>query len=272
MRLFATCLAGALVASACNESEPAKPATEAVAEKRTPTSAEPAPRAAPAEPPTDDTFTTERGKLRVVPILHGMLRLELGELSIYVDPHASDKIPDAPKADLILITDIHPDHFDPPALAKVQKSTTRVVAPPVVAEKVPGAIVMFNGQSRTVAGIPISAVPMYNLKRGPKPGTLFHDKGRGNGYLLNLGGKRVYVSGDTECTEEMRALTNIDVAFVCMNLPYTMPPEEALECIKAFRPKVVYPYHYRGSDLSPLVDAALPGVEVRRREWYPGGA
>ncbi len=110
---------------------------------------------------------------------------------------------------------------------------------------------------------------MYNLKRGPAEGKLFHDKGRGNGYVVTYGGKRFYFAGDTEGVEEMRALRNIDAAFVPMNLPYTMPPEEAADAVKAFRPKVVYPYHYRGADLSVFEKAlAGSGVEVRIRNWY----
>ena len=118
--------------------------------------------------------------------------------------------------------------------------------------------------------IPARAVPMYNLKRGPSPGKLFHDKGRGNGYIVTYGGKRFYISGDTEGTPEMRQLKNIDVAFVCMNLPYTMPPEEAADAVKAFHPKIVIPYHYRGSDLSVFQKALEgTGIEVRLLEWYP---
>ena len=111
---------------------------------------------------------------------------------------------------------------------------------------------------------------MYNLTRGPGAGKLFHDKGRGDGYVLTFADKRVYLSGDTECTDEMRALKNIDVAFVCMNLPYTMPPTEAAACVKAFRPKVVYPYHYRDSNLDEFAGplAADHDIEVRERSWY----
>jgi L-ascorbate metabolism protein UlaG (beta-lactamase superfamily) len=105
---------------------------------------------------------------------------------------------------------------------------------------------MANGDMKTVAGISIEALPMYNLQHGPKPGELYHPKGRGNGYVLTLGGKRLYFMGDTECTPEVRALKNIDVAFVPMNMPYTMTPAEAVECVMAFQPKIVYPYHYEG--------------------------
>jgi len=110
---------------------------------------------------------------------------------------------------------------------------------------------------------------MYNLVRGPSEGQLFHDKGRGNGYVLTLGGKRIYIAGDTECTPEMRALQDIDVGFVPMNLPYTMTPEEAAECVRAFSPDVVYPYHFRGQDVNVFANALRDTpVEVRVRSWY----
>ena len=126
-----------------------------------------------------------------------------------------------------------------------------------------------NGEKKTIDGVEIEAVPMYNLQRGPAAGQLFHTKGRGNGYIVTLGGKRIYLAGDTECTPEMKALKNIDVAFVPMNLPYTMPPNEAADCVKAFKPKIVYPYHYMGSDLKEFEDALKgSGVEVRIRDWY----
>ena len=157
-------------------------------------------------------------------------------------------------------------------IAKLRQDSTVLVVPAAAADKVDGETVIENGETKELAGILVEAVPMYNLKRGPEEGGLFHEKGRGNGYILTLGGKRLYLSGDTACTPEMRALTDIAVAFVPMNLPYTMPPSEAAECVKAFQPKVVYPYHYRGSDLDEF-SAALENeseIEVRIREWYPG--
>ena len=127
-----------------------------------------------------------------------------------------------------------------------------------------------NGESKTWQNWSIEAIPAYNLTRGPAPGKLFHDKGRGNGYVLTYGGKRFYFSGDTEGVPEMRALKNIDVAFVCMNLPYTMPPDEAAEAVKSFHPKIVIPYHYRGSDLSVFQKRLEgTGIEVRLLDWYP---
>jgi L-ascorbate metabolism protein UlaG (beta-lactamase superfamily) len=129
--------------------------------------------------------------------------------------------------------------------------------------------VIANGETKTINGVSIEAVPMYNLQRGPSAGQLFHTKGRGNGYVVTVGGKRLYFAGDTECVPEMKALKNIDVAFIPMNLPYTMPPSEAAECVKAFKPKIAYPYHYMGSDLKQFEDALKgSGVEVRVRDWY----
>jgi L-ascorbate metabolism protein UlaG (beta-lactamase superfamily) len=129
--------------------------------------------------------------------------------------------------------------------------------------------VISNGETKTWHGWSIEAVPMYNLVRGPEAGKLYHDKGRGNGYVLTYGGKRFYFSGDTERIPEMRALKNIDVAFLCMNLPYTMPPDEAALAAKDFHPKVVIPYHYGKSDLSVFEKAlAGSGIEVRILNWY----
>ena len=157
----------------------------------------------------------------------------------------------------------------PITIAKVKKDNTVIVAPAAVQKTVTLAEAWNNGETKKWSGWTIEAIPMYNLTRGPEAGKLFHDKGRGNGYVLTYGGKRFYISGDTEGIPEMKALKNIDVAFVCMNLPYTMPPEEAAEAVKAFKPKVVYPYHYRGSDLAVFQKGlAGSGVEVRIRDWY----
>lgn len=217
-----------------------------------------------------DTLSTSAGEVKITPVKHGTVLLEISGKNWYVDPWSQADLSSLPKADVILITDIHGDHMDPAAIAKVRQPSTVIVAPKAVAETVTDAQVLSNGESRTVAGVEVEAIPMYNMKRGPEPGKLFHDKGRGNGYVLNVGGKRIYFSGDTEATPEMRALEGIDVAFVCMNLPYTMPPDEAAAGVKEFQPKIVYPYHYRGSDLS-VFESALQGqpIEVRLREWYP---
>lgn len=217
-----------------------------------------------------DSVQTAEGVLKITPVTHGSLMLEYKGKVIHIDPWGRGDYSGLPKADLILITDIHGDHLDPAQVKKLKKSGTRIVAPQAVARTVTEVVVLHNGQKKVVAGLQIEAVPMYNHKRGPSPGKLYHDKGRGNGYVLILGGKRVYISGDTACIPEMKSLADIDIAFVTMNLPYTMPPEEAAECVAAFKPKIVYPYHYRGSDLSVFTRALEPHphIEVRIRDWY----
>ncbi len=216
-----------------------------------------------------DTFLTSTGEVKITPIQHASLMIEADGKTVYVDP-AQGSYEALPPADLILITDIHGDHMDPKVIAKLQKSGTEIYAPEAVAKTVTAAKVIANGVTKTWGKWNIEAVPMYNLTRGPAAGKLFHDKGRGNGYILTHAGKRFYISGDTEGVPEMKALKNIDVAFVCMNLPCTMPPDEAAEAVRAFHPKVVYPYHYRGSDVK-VFEKGLEGsgVEVRLREWYP---
>jgi L-ascorbate metabolism protein UlaG (beta-lactamase superfamily) len=215
-----------------------------------------------------DAFETSAGPVKITPLQHASLMIEAGGKVIQVDP-VGDFYEGLPKADLILLTDIHGDHMSPPAIAKVKKDDTVIVAPKAVQQTVTAAEAWNNGETKKWSGWTIEAVPMYNIKRGPSEGKLFHDKGRGNGYVLTYGGKRFYISGDTEDIPEMRALKNIDVAFVCMNLPYTMPPEEAAAAVKAFKPKVVYPYHYRGSDLAVFQKGLEgSGVEVRIRDWY----
>jgi L-ascorbate metabolism protein UlaG (beta-lactamase superfamily) len=216
------------------------------------------------------TFQTSAGPVKIMPVYHASLLIEAGGKNIYLDPAKPGNFTGLPPADLILITDIHGDHMDPSEISTVSKPGTEIMAPPAVVKTVTTASPISNGETRRWGGWTIEAVPMYNLKRGPSPGKLYHDKGRGNGYILTYGGKRFYFSGDTENIPEMHALKNIDVAFVCMNLPYTMPPDEAAEAVKAFRPKVVIPYHYRGSDLNVFEnDLKGTGIEVRLLDWYP---
>jgi L-ascorbate metabolism protein UlaG (beta-lactamase superfamily) len=212
---------------------------------------------------TAEEFKTAAGVVKITPIQHASLMIEAGGLVIQVDP-AQGNFEGLPAADLVLITDIHGDHFSAPTINKVKKPNAAVIAPQAVADQYPGATVMRNGETRKIGSWTIEAVPMYNIKR-----TQYHEKGRGNGYVITYGGQRFYFSGDTEGTPEMRTLKNIDVAFVCMNLPYTMPPEEAADAVKAFRPKIVYPYHYQGSDLK-VFESALQGtgIDVRIRDWY----
>ncbi len=216
-----------------------------------------------------ETLHTPGGDVVLTPIQHASFLLEAAGKRIYVDPSGKALFIGRPKADLILITDIHGDHMDPSALAEIAGPDTTIIAPAAVAKTVTQTKVLANGQTTKWSNWMIEAVPMYNIQRGPAPGKLYHDKGRGNGYILTLGGTRFYVAGDTEGIPEMRALKNIDVAFIPMNLPYTMPPEEAAEAVKAFHPKRVYPYHYRGSDIQKF-EALLAGtgIEVRLLDWY----
>jgi len=216
-----------------------------------------------------EEFKTKAGVVRITPIRHASMMIEAGGKVIHVDPWSQGNFDGLAKADLILITDIHPDHLDQAAIDKVRKDSTVFIAPAPVAKTIASAKVLANGQSTTWEQWTIEAVPMYNLKRGPSEGTFFHDKGRGNGYVLSYGGTRFYISGDTEAIPAMRGLKNIDVAFVCMNLPYTMTPEEAAEGVRAFHPKIVYPYHYRGSDTEAFKKALDgTGIDVRLRNWY----
>jgi L-ascorbate metabolism protein UlaG (beta-lactamase superfamily) len=216
------------------------------------------------------TFPTSAGPVKITPIYHASTLIEAGGKTIYLDPAKPANVAGHPKADLILITDIHPDHMDPSLIAAVSKAGTEILAAPAVVATVTAAKPIANGESKSWQGWNIEAVSAYNLKRGPASGKLYHDKGRGNGYVLTYGGVRFYFSGDTEGIPEMRALKNIDVAFVCMNLPYTMPPEEAADAVKAFHPKVVIPYHYHGSDLSVFQKKLEgTGIEVRLLDWYP---
>ncbi len=225
---------------------------------------------------TADSFPTAAGDAKITPIFHASVLLEAGGKAIHIDPYSQGDFTGLPKADLVLITHIHGDHNDPKALAQVRTGATVVYAPANVAKTVPGALVMKNGETVHWGAFTIEAVPMYNLTHGPSAGTFFHPKGLGNGYVITYGGKRFNFSGDTEATPEFRGLKNIDVAFVCMNLPFTMTPAEAAEGVRAMHPGVVYPYHYRNGDKSlqdlSVFKKALEGshIDVRLRNWYPG--
>ncbi len=228
----------------------------------------------PAVALAQSTVPATGGNITITPLQHATLQLEHAGKVIHVDPAQGD-LASAKPGDLVLITDIHGDHLNTDAIAKVRKAGAPVVAPEAVraqvGDKVPAPVeVMANGQTRTVAGIGIEAVAAYNLQRGPAAGQLFHTKGRANGYVVTLGGKRLFIAGDTECVPEIKALTNIDVAFLPMNLPYTMPPAEAAECAKAFKPKIVIPYHFMGQKPEEFQDALKgSGIEVRLLTWYP---
>jgi len=215
-----------------------------------------------------DTFATSAGELTITFVGHGTLMLALGEKIIHVDPVSREAdYTTMPKADLILITHDHGDHLDPAAVEAVRKPGTAIVAPAKCAARVPGATVMANGDVETVAGLTVEAVPAYNIVHLRGPGQPYHPRGEGNGYVITFGDTRVYVAGDTENIPEMNALENIDIAFLPMNLPYTMTPEMVADAARAFRPKVLYPYHFGQTDCAQLVTllADEPEIEVRVR-------
>ena len=207
-----------------------------------------------------DTLSASGGDIQITPIMHSSVQLEYAGKVIQIDPVATyDNVElpllgkfDALKpADLILITDIHPENLDVAEITKLRKTGAPVVMPAAAATeagtKIPApTVVMANGDNKNVADVGVEVVPMYNMQHGPKAGELYHPKGRGNGYIITLGGKRLYFMGDTECTPEAKAAKDIDVAFIPMNMPQTMTPGDAAECIKAFQPKIAYPYHYEG--------------------------
>ena len=220
-----------------------------------------------------DTFPTGQGghagNLEITFLGHGTLMMTFAGKTIHVDPYG--EVADygsLPKADLVLVTHEHYDHLDPEACRIVLTPATTVVSSKVCAPKLPGAIVLANGESRTVLGLPIEAVPAYNIAHKRPDGNPFHPKGAGNGYIITFGDKRVYVAGDTEDIPEMKALKAIDIAFLPMNLPYTMTPEQVAAAARAFRPKVLYPYHFGDTDTSKLVKllAGETGIEVRIRK------
>ena len=214
-----------------------------------------------------EEFSTSAGTVQIIPIQHASLVMKAGGKVLYVDP-AQGSYDGMPPADYILITDIHGDHMAPAIVDKLKKASTVIVAPKAVAEKFPGALVMANGDTKTVGEFKVEAIPMYNLKPADN-GQTYHEKGRGNGYIVTYGGKRFYFAGDTEGIPEMRALKNIDVAFIPMNLPFTMTPQAAADAVRAFHPAVVYPYHYRGQDTNIFAKALEgSGIDVRLRDWY----
>jgi len=215
-----------------------------------------------------DVIKTSGGDLKITFIGHGTLMFDYNGKVIHVDPWS--KLADyskLPKADLILVTHEHQDHLDTDVLDKIKKEKTEVILTETCAQKAKGGTVMHNGDVKTFTGLKVEAVPAYNLVHKRESGQPFHPKGVGNGYVITFGDKKVYIAGDTENVPEMKNLTNIDVAFLPMNLPYTMTPEMAAEAVKSFGPKVVYPYHFGSTDTQALVDllADETGVEVRLR-------
>jgi L-ascorbate metabolism protein UlaG (beta-lactamase superfamily) len=219
-----------------------------------------------------DVIKTSQGDLEITFIGHGTLMFTFNKKIIHVDPVSEmADYSTLPKADLILITHHHGDHLDPKALALIKQEKTIIIAPGKCSDKAEGCIVMGNGETKTAAGFKIEAVPAYNILHKRNSGEPFHPKGEGNGYIITFGDKRVYVGGDTENTPEMKALKNIDAAFLPMNLPYTMTPEMVADAAKAFKPAVLYPYHYGNTDTNQLIELLKDekAIDVRIKRIYP---
>jgi len=213
-----------------------------------------------------DSIATSVGDLTIMFIGHGTLMFNFGGKIIHIDPWSKfTDYSQMPKADLILITHEHRDHLDLNAVNALHKIGTVTVLTETCAESIKGGVIMKNGDIKIVEGLEIEAVPAYNLVHMRSAGQPFHPKGIGNGYVVRFGDKRVYVAGDTENTPEMKQLKDIDVAFLPMNLPYTMTPEMVADAAKAFKPGILYPYHYGSTDTSRLVDLMKDSKEVEVR-------
>ena len=216
----------------------------------------------------EDAFPPAPIDLKITFIAHSTLMIRHGGVVIHVDPVGQyADYGSLPKADLVLVTHEHFDHLDPQAIAAVRTGSTVIIAASRCAGKVPGAIILRNGDSRAVREIRVEAIPAYNVVHMRAPGSPFHPRGDGNGYVLTLGTRKLYVAGDTENTREMKALKGIDIAFLPMNLPYTMTPEMVADAARAFHPKILYPYHFGDTDTGKIVKllAAEKDIEVRIR-------
>lgn len=231
-----------------------------------------------AQRPSADTLQTPNGPLVVQPVYHASVVFTWQGKTIYVDPYGGKKaLEGLASPDIILITDIHPDHFDLATLKTMDTKKTTFIVPQAVADLMPAelkkkAVVVVNNRSTMQQGIAFRAMAMYNP---PEKLEGKHPKGRGNGYVFTLGDKTIYISGDTEDTPELLNLKNIDIAFVCMNMPYTMDCPTAARAVITFKPKIVYPYHYRGEHMmsdteqfKDIVRSTDSTIEVRLRNWY----
>ena len=219
----------------------------------------------------EDIIQTSQGDLKITFIGHGTVMFTFEGKIIHVDPVGRyADYSQLPKADLILITHEHGDHLDAKVIKIISSEKTDIVLTEKCVEKakIEDGIIMKNGDIKTVQNLKIEAIPAYNIKHMRSPGNPYHPKGVGNGYIITFGDKRVYVAADTENTPEMKALKNIDIAFLPMNLPYTMTPEMVADAAKAFMPKILYPYHYGNTDTSKIVELLkdVEGIEVRIRD------
>lgn len=219
------------------------------------------------EPPAYDKVNTSAGIVEMHFIGHGSLMFKVNGFIIYIDPVRSSGSYDFfPKADVILITHEHGDHLDVNLIDSLKKKGTLVFCNVNSTKQVKWAMAMQAGDRQEINNIIIEAVPAYNIVNVRAPGQPFHPEGIGLGYILTIGGKRFYVAGDTENTPEMKALKNIDVAFLPMNLPYTMTPEMVADAARAFRPKILYPYHFGDTNTEEIVKLLKDtGIDVRIR-------
>ena len=216
-----------------------------------------------------DIFSTSGGDLEITFIGHGTLMFTFGDLVIHLDPTSMfGDYSNLPKADLILVTHEHFDHLDVEVIKELRKDGTVVIGNQACVEQVPDCMVMNNGEEKTVKGLKIEAVPAYNILHMRSPGNPFHPKGVGNGYVVTFADLGVYIGGDTENIPEMKVLQDIDIAFLPMNLPYTMTPEMVVDAVGMFKPKILYPYHFGETDTSELVGMleGSGGIEVRIRD------
>lgn len=216
-----------------------------------------------------DRIKTAAGDLEITFIGHGSIMCRFNEMIIHIDP-VSDMgdYSQLPKADIILVTHDHFDHFNRGTIKMLSKEGTEIIGSGTCAKEAAECTVMKNGETKTVKGLKIEAVPAYNMKHMRSPGNPFHPKGIGNGYIITFGDKRLYAAGDTENIPEMKKLSGIDIAFLPMNLPYTMTPEMVADAALMFRPKILYPYHFGETDTSKLVDLLKDNqdIEVRIRD------
>lgn len=229
-----------------------------------------------AQRPDPDQIDTQNGTLTIQPIQHGTLVLTWNDQDVYIDPTGgSEAFQGIDSPDLILITHAHGDHMNIETLKALNTEEVGMIVPQSVAEELGDEfadqlVILENGENTNQLDIDIRAIPMYNL---PDDETSRHKKGWGNGYVLSFAGTNVYISGDTEDIPEMRSLENIDVAFVCMNLPYTMDIYQAASAVLDFEPEIMYPYHYRGQDVERFKEVVTEEnnqINVRLKNWYPG--
>ena len=213
-----------------------------------------------------DTISTSKGDLVITFIGHGSLMFSFNGKTLHIDPF--NKLADystLPDADIILVTHHHGDHLDPEAIEKIKGNQTSLIYTELCAEKFSGGTVLKNGETKTIDGVEIESIPAYNLVHMRENGEPFHVKGTCNGYVITFGDKKIYVAGDTENTPEMKALKNINIAFLPMNLPYTMTPAMVADAAKAFKPKILYSYHYGETDISRIVELMKDEEEVETR-------